>query len=103
MNCVLFIGCIIFTCVIVLLISPKFVKIQKKRVIIIGAGIAGLQSANNLQNSGYHVTILESKDRIGGRVLTAHLNENTPVDIGASWIHNINGNPIWKIAQENNI
>jgi len=72
-----------------------FTSIERKRVIVIGAGIAGLQAAIILQNSGYHVTILEAKNRIGGRVYTAQLNEQTPVDLGASWIHNIIGNPIY--------
>lgn len=41
-----------------------------KSVIILGAGIAGLVSAYELQQAGYHVTVLEARDRIGGRVWT---------------------------------
>ena len=39
-----------------------------KSVVILGAGIAGLVSAYELQQAGYHVTVLEARDRIGGRV-----------------------------------
>lgn len=39
-------------------------------VVILGAGIAGLVSAYELQRAGYKVTILEARDRIGGRVWT---------------------------------
>jgi protoporphyrinogen oxidase len=39
-----------------------------KRVIVIGAGLAGLSAALTLQNEGVSVTILESSDRPGGRV-----------------------------------
>ena len=39
-----------------------------KRVIVIGAGLAGLSAALTLQNEGVAVTILESSDRPGGRV-----------------------------------
>jgi monoamine oxidase len=41
-----------------------------RSVVILGAGIAGLVSAYELQRAGYHVTVLEARDRIGGRVWT---------------------------------
>ena len=39
-----------------------------KKVIVIGAGLAGLSAGLTLQNEGIEVTILESSDRPGGRV-----------------------------------
>ena len=39
-----------------------------KSVVILGAGIAGLVSAYELQRAGYRVTVLEARDRVGGRV-----------------------------------
>ena len=39
-------------------------------VVILGAGIAGLISAYELQKAGYKVTVLEARDRIGGRAWT---------------------------------
>lgn len=41
-----------------------------KSVVILGAGIAGLVSAYELGRAGYKVTVLEARDRIGGRVWT---------------------------------
>src|SRR3954471_19947832 len=41
-----------------------------RSVVILGAGIAGLVSAYELQRAGYRVTLLEARDRIGGRVWT---------------------------------
>lgn len=41
-----------------------------KSVVILGAGIAGLVSAYELLRAGYQVTVLEARDRIGGRVWT---------------------------------
>jgi monoamine oxidase len=41
-----------------------------RSVVILGAGIAGLVSAFELQQAGYRVTILEARDRIGGRSWT---------------------------------
>jgi monoamine oxidase len=41
-----------------------------RSVVILGAGIAGLVSAYHLRHAGYRVTVLEARDRIGGRVWT---------------------------------
>src|SRR3954470_4709715 len=41
-----------------------------RSVVILGGGIAGLVSAYELRRSGYKVTVLEARDRIGGRVWT---------------------------------
>jgi monoamine oxidase len=41
-----------------------------KSVVVLGAGIAGLVSAYELQRAGYKVTVLEARDRIGGRAWT---------------------------------
>ena len=39
-------------------------------VVVLGAGIAGLVAAYELQQAGYRVTVLEARDRVGGRVWT---------------------------------
>src|SRR5512146_388585 len=41
-----------------------------RSVVVLGAGIAGLVSAYELQQAGYRVTVLEARDRVGGRVWT---------------------------------
>ena len=41
-----------------------------RSVVVLGAGIAGLVSAYELQRAGYRVTVLEARDRIGGRAWT---------------------------------
>jgi monoamine oxidase len=41
-----------------------------RSVVILGAGIAGLVSAYELRRAGYHVSVLEARDRIGGRAWT---------------------------------
>ncbi len=74
-----------------------------RTVIVIGAGIAGLAAANTLKAKGYEVTILEARQRIGGRIWTERSLEGIPLDMGASWIHGITGNPIMQIAQANQI
>ena len=51
----------------------RFRRLERKgggaKVVILGAGIAGLVSAYELRRAGY-VTVLEARDRIGGRVWT---------------------------------
>ncbi len=45
---------------------------QTRTVIVAGGGLAGLSAAYELQKSGYVVTLLEARDRVGGRVHTIH-------------------------------
>jgi monoamine oxidase len=73
-----------------------------KTVIVIGAGIAGLAAAQALQNKGYKVTVLEARQRIGGRIHTAY-TMGFPVDMGASWIHyGGNKQPLYELAKQHN-
>ncbi|KAF7087160.1 hypothetical protein CFC21_090370 [Triticum aestivum] len=57
-----------------------------KKIIIVGAGPAGLTAARHLQRQGFAVTVLEARDRIGGRVYTDRTSLSVPVDLGASII-----------------
>jgi monoamine oxidase len=70
------------------------------RVVIIGAGVSGLAAARTLHDAGYQVTVLEGRDRIGGRVWTSRAMDGIPVDLGASWIHGIDDNPVSELAEE---
>jgi monoamine oxidase len=56
-------------------------------ILILGAGVAGISAAISLAQSGLSVTILEARDRIGGRVFTRHDSEGNPVELGAEFIH----------------
>ena len=68
-------------------------------VIIIGAGMAGLAAAYQLKNEGISdIIILEARDRLGGRIFTDR-SLGLPVDMGASWIHGPQGNPLTPLAQ----
>jgi monoamine oxidase len=79
-------------------------KQNKGKVIIIGAGLAGLTAAKHLQSYGWEVEILEARDRIGGRI---HTNRDWgfPIELGANWIHEGGHpeNPLLKMAEQNGV
>lgn len=56
---------------------------RKKSVIVVGAGPAGLAAAVQLQRLGAAVTVLEARERPGGRVHTVANELSVPVDYGA--------------------
>ncbi|ODV61574.1 polyamine oxidase [Ascoidea rubescens DSM 1968] len=83
---------------------PSPVHSIKRSVVIIGAGIAGLQAASELYHNGVKdVIILEARNRIGGRLLTMNSSSlidpstNKPVtyDLGATWFHDTLQNPLF--------
>jgi monoamine oxidase len=49
---------------------PLGLRAKRKHVVVVGAGLAGLTCARRLQQLGFRVTVLEARDRVGGRVLT---------------------------------
>eukprot|EP01124_Arcella_intermedia_P008107 TRINITY_DN1505_c1_g8_i1.p1 TRINITY_DN1505_c1_g8~~TRINITY_DN1505_c1_g8_i1.p1 ORF type:complete len:1035 (+),score=330.59 TRINITY_DN1505_c1_g8_i1:249-3107(+) len=71
------------------------------KVIVIGAGAAGLGCAQQLHQWGYNVTVLEARDRIGGRCNTSHvLSSDFIVDLGAQIITGLIGNPLDNLTQQ---
>ncbi|MCJ1714359.1 NAD(P)/FAD-dependent oxidoreductase [Curtobacterium sp. VKM Ac-2922] len=61
--------------------------------IVVGAGIAGLTTARLLTAAGQHAVVLEARDRVGGRVWTDR-SDGRVTDLGASWIHGVDGSPV---------
>lgn len=62
----------------------------KPTCIIIGAGLAGLSAANYLAKRGWSLTVLESAERVGGRVFSTGFeqskHENLVCELGGEWI-----------------
>jgi monoamine oxidase len=74
-----------------------------ERVLVIGAGIAGLAAAQSLKRTGFQVTVLEARDRVGGRIWTSREWRKSPLDMGASWIHESRGNPLTVLARRSGV
>ena len=62
--------------------NPGAEQKEKVRVVVVGAGISGLRAASVLQRHGVEVTILEGRDRIGGRIHTTRNDQGISRDIG---------------------
>ena len=84
------------------MVMPRSTKAQAagRTVAVIGAGLAGLSAAQELARQGHDVTVFEARNRIGGRIWTSRLWPDLPVDLGASWIHGLKGNPLTDLARQ---
>jgi monoamine oxidase len=80
-------------------LSPAFPRTAGPRVVIIGGGFAGLAGAYELSRAGADVTVLEARNRIGGRVLSFHdLVPNGTMEGGAELIGS--NHAIWQQYRE---
>jgi polyamine oxidase len=68
-----------------------------ERILVLGAGMAGISAARVLADTGFSVTVLEARDVAGGRIRTDS-SLGAPVDLGASFIHGSKGNPLVALA-----
>ncbi len=78
---------------------PTAAEGDPERVLIVGAGWAGLTAANALRNAGVRSVVLEGRRRIGGRARTVDVG-GSAVDLGCSWIHEPVGNPLATFADQ---
>jgi len=68
------------------LLAPLPPPATSFRVVVIGAGLAGLFAARALRHGGCDVAVVEARPRLGGRVHTDR-SLGAPVELGAGWLH----------------
>src|SRR5687767_13723693 len=80
-----------------LLISERFsapLSAGAGRVVVVGAGFSGLAAAYELSKAGYEVTVVEARNRVGGRVISfSDLVPGKNVEGGAELIGS--NHPAW--------
>ena len=70
------------------------------RIVIIGAGAAGIAAGNYLQRAGIRPIVLEARNRVGGHAWT-DVSLGVPVDMGCAWLHSATDNPWTAYAEQN--
>ena len=72
-------------------INPSRGSIEHSDVLVIGAGLSGMNAARTLKSEGYNVRILEASNRYGGRVMTLDDIEGSPdaggLQVGGGYAH----------------
>ncbi|KAL6922097.1 hypothetical protein ACHAPO_002855 [Fusarium lateritium] len=75
---------------------------SKPHIAIVGAGLAGLRCADVLLQNGFQVTIIEARNRVGGRLHQEILPNGHLADVGPNWIHGTDDNPMLDLAKQTN-
>ncbi|KAI6171559.1 SWIRM domain-containing protein [Aphelenchoides bicaudatus] len=74
--------------------TPNQLKAQKIKIVVVGAGIAGLVAARQLQYFGFNVIVVEARNRIGGRVFSHVTEDGIVFDMGPQFVEGSTGNPL---------
>jgi monoamine oxidase len=71
-------------------------------VVVVGAGLSGLQSAYLLQRANLSAVVLEARDRVGGKTWTTDRVPGISIrqEYGAAWINDSTQDHIWNLVME---
>lgn len=79
-------GFVLATAATALAGAPGLARARRPRVVVVGAGIAGLSAATAARRDGWDVLVLEATDRVGGRIRTEHFAGGAVVEAGGEFI-----------------
>lgn len=68
-------------------------------VVVVGAGLSGLKAAYEIQKQGHSCAVIEARDRVGGKTLSADDGNGKVVDLGAAWINDTNQSEVIALVQ----
>ncbi|KAK0162744.1 hypothetical protein PV327_006496 [Microctonus hyperodae] len=81
------------------LLNNELADNSSPKVVIVGAGPAGIAAATRLLENGFtDITILEAENRIGGRIHSVKLDNDYMVDMGGQWVHGEKNNAVFELA-----
>jgi len=86
-------------------LQPEKAKTRRTKVLILGAGVAGLVAAKTLQENGINdFLVLEAQDYVGGRFKQRSF-AGVKLEEGANWIHYADDeeNPLWELKKKHNL
>lgn len=73
---------------------------ERADVVVIGAGLAGLTAATELERQGFSCIVVEARDRVGGKTWSHPVSSNDGVvDFGAGWINDVNQTKVYALAK----
>jgi len=84
--------------------TPRKKSRHATSVLVVGAGFAGVTTALQLQKKGYVVSVLEARDRPGGRVHSLATAEGGVVELGAAVLMGVQGgNPLAVLCRQHGV
>jgi monoamine oxidase len=70
-------------------------------VIIVGAGLSGLQAALDLHRASRSIIVLEARDRVGGKTYSVEREDGKGVqEIGAAWLNDTSQSHVWEYCKQ---
>jgi monoamine oxidase len=71
---------------------------ERADVVVVGAGLSGLQAAVDLHKAGLKVKVLEARGRVGGKTWSRPA-QGSVCDVGAAWINDTNQSKMFALAE----
>lgn len=70
-------------------------------VVVVGAGLSGIQAAHRIQGAGISCVVVEATNRVGGKTFSVESRSSGPGrnDLGGAWINDTTQHEVYKLFQ----